>query len=260
MASEPLDGRARARTRWRIAKCMITVPLVVRRLQRSATLALAREAPLQLKEAGQLGHANYLRKLSVGCRLGGLVEDSLVDVRVDRAADSASQLVRRGSVVTMVESAEDVEKNQWWDQGDVALSTRAKFQQRFKLRHAPMVNEVLHAFWSTAVQARNIARATGGGASEESASEELLDAMLDFASYYELYKRAYRVLLHEYDEADARRIIQEDFNNDAKGDGQLTNSEFGDALYCRPFATLLPSSKRVCRPLLSFLWLIGCAV
>ena len=67
---------------------------------------------------------------------------------------------------------------------------------------------MLHAFWKAAVAHLQVSGA--GGASEGSntpASTEdrgLFDATLHFASYLELYLRAFRVLLDDYDEAEAR--------------------------------------------------------
>ena len=66
-----------------------------------------------------------------------------------------------------------------------------------------------------------------------SGSPGFLEATLQFESYFHLYTRIYRTLVDDYDEAEARKTIEEDFINDAKGDDVITMSEFGDALVRR---------------------------
>jgi hypothetical protein len=228
-APDQHDAPRRARRRWRVAANVLTVPLIISRLQRSKVLALGREDPLRLREQGMLGHANYLRKLSLGARIGGVVENGLVDVRIDRAVKEAAMLSQDSSsgVVTVVGSEAEVDANAWWKQGDMALATRAKFEERFKLRHAPQVNKVLHAFWLAAIR--------GSGDAERRAyhadSPGLLEVTIGFEEYFALFDRVYRTLLDDHDPEDAERTIREDFEKDAKGDDVLTNSEYGDALF-----------------------------
>ena len=89
------------------------------------------------------------------------------------------------------------------------------------LRHHPLVNTVLHAFWKVAVH-------SGRGPVSDA---ELLGTTLNRNAYHALYSRVYAVLLDDNDPAEATASIEEDWLKDAKGDGHLTNSEFGDALF-----------------------------
>ena len=214
---------ARARRRWRSAR-LATLPLIRTRLSRAQALQLAHEPEARLK---QRGHASYLRKLQLGSLVGGIIENQLLDVRVNRAADEAAVLVSQGAVVTSVASEAEVDGNEKWRQGDATLATRTKFEQRFRLRHAPVVNNVLHVFWTSAV------RSSGGAdtRSMHSGSPGLLDVNLRFEHYFELFSRVFRILIDDYDEDDARSTIEDDFRNDSKGDDVLTNSEFCDALF-----------------------------
>ena len=221
-------SRDRARRRWRASRSAISITLMLNRLKHSKALALARADPLSLQKTGLSAHASYLRRLSVGVRIGGVMENVLQDTRVDRAVSNAAQLANDGSrVVTHVASESDIAANSFWRQGDVALSTRAKFEERFKLRHAPQVNAVLHAFWTAAVR--------GSGGPERltltADSPGLLEELISFDGYYELFSRVYATLLDDYDEDDAKETIRSDFNNDSKGDDVLTSSEYGDALF-----------------------------
>ena len=230
LTQEPmaLAARERARRRWRVSKSAVTLPLILSRLRRAKVFALTREHPELLKRKGLFGHASYLRRLSVGVRLGGVMENVLQDVRVDRAVQEATELAKDGScVVTTVDSEDAASASAFWLQGDVELSTRAKFQERFKLRHAPKVNAVLHAFWTAAVRGSGGPERRGWTAD----SPGLLDTHIGFDEYYQLFSRVYATLLDDYDEDDARRTILDDFTNDAKGDDVLTNSEYGDALF-----------------------------
>ena len=49
-APDQHDAPRRARRRWRVAANVLTVPLVISRLQRSKVLALGREDPRRLRE------------------------------------------------------------------------------------------------------------------------------------------------------------------------------------------------------------------
>lgn len=150
-------------------------------------------------------HSSYLQKLSVGVRLGGVVENSLLDVRVTHAAAEATAIMAQGSVITTVldagEVADRADGKAWLMQGDEDLSTRAKFEERFKLRHGRRVNEVLHAFWIACVRG-------SGGTSEErmvrramaSDSPGIFDVRIGFEEYNALYSRIFVTLLDDYNE------------------------------------------------------------
>lgn len=177
-----------------------------------------------------------MRKLSLGVRIGGIVENSLLDIRVRDAVQDAARIVMEGSVITKVgasgEVASRADGKAWASQGDEALSTRTKFEERFKLRHASKVNEVLHAFWVACV--RSSGRTLAEQRQRKAMASEtpgLLDVQIGFNEYHALYSRVFKTLLDDYDEETARAVIQADFDRDAKGDEVITNGEYGDSLF-----------------------------
>ena len=221
---DDLTDMRRARRRWRLARAMITLPIILNRLRRSEAVGF--RASNQTESRGMVGHAAYLRKLSIGVRHGGVVENALVDVRIDRAVSEAARLAEDGSqVVTTVGSEAEVGHIAMWQQGDVALATRAKFEERFRLRQAPEINEVLHAFWTAAI------RGSGGEERKrmDANSPGLLDMTVGFDEFFALFSRVYQTLMDDFDYEDARKTIWEDFLNDSKGDNLLTHSEYGDS-------------------------------
>ena len=89
---------------------------------------LADDASHSMRSAtAQLSQYKSLRKLQLGVRVGGVIENALIDSRVQQAVEQASQLVRQNSVVHTVESDSDLTRNAVWQQGDAALSTKQKF-------------------------------------------------------------------------------------------------------------------------------------
>ena len=156
----------RAKRRWKVVQ-LATLPLIRSRLERSKVLTDARAAA---KEKGLANHRSYLRKLQLGVHYGGVVENALLDVRVERAVSHAGKLMCSNAVVHTVEEQHIADDHEWWKQGDATLATRTKFEERFKLRHAPKVSEVLHAFWTTAVR--------GSGDYSAEMEAHLLDAII----------------------------------------------------------------------------------
>lgn len=155
------------------------------------------------------------------------MSSALTDIRVEAKVAEAQLIESGGSVVTQVSSGQvnELETLHWTQQGDSSLATREKFAERLKLRHAPRVQEVLHAFWTAAV------RSQGGSASAELFSFTLLDAKLGFEGFHALFTRVYAALLDDYDAEEAAGSIFDDFIADAKGNDHLTNSEMGDSLF-----------------------------
>lgn len=171
-------------------------------------------------------HRTYLGRLKAGVRAGVWsqnVETSLLGaVRSKaRAASEAAKFehaVASKDVVTELGPGHEGADVEYWKQGDASLHTEEALRQRFKLRAEPRVVEELQRFWEAALRSIQ----SGEDASAHS---------LSYEGYAELLRRVYRVLIEEWDPADAEECIAEDWQNDAKGEGQLGREGFMDALF-----------------------------
>ena len=54
---------------------------------------------------------------------------------------------------------------------------------------------------------------------------------LSKGQYVDMMKKMYRVLIEDYDEADAAACAEEDWEKDSGGAGVLTREAFGDCLF-----------------------------
>ena len=202
-AMQKLAAATRASKLWRKAR-IITVALIRKRL------AVARA--LDADSARSESHKAYLRRLQLGVRLETMADGTLRQMRIDRATQEAEAIMRSGEVVTQVGSAEAHTLGteiDWIHQGDASLATRAKFAERFRLRHEPGVQAVLHAFWTAAV------RGSGGRAASALFSDDLLDATIGYASFHALFSRVYATLLDDYREDEMAQEIHDDFLEDS---------------------------------------------
>ena len=86
---------------------------------------------LSAGDVARKGHSKYLRTLQLGVRVGGVVENACTDVRIDRAAFEADELMRRGDVEHTIGDESEGDAIPFWRQGDASLATRKKFKSRF---------------------------------------------------------------------------------------------------------------------------------
>lgn len=154
--------------------------------------------------------------------------------------------------------------------GSAKLAQRLKMRLRLKLRHTALVEEVLHAFWTLAVRCsgqipvqevqymQQAPSAAGRGrrtpprlrtVAVEPTNHEvrrvgsdvlstdrygLLDVTIGFDGYFDLFSRAFKILVDcysAYDQDETCRMLEEDFARDAKGNGTLTIHEYCDAIF-----------------------------
>ena len=197
-------------------------PKVFQQLQRSPVLRGGDDAQSPAPPITPV-HCNYLSKLKTGVRMGGFsgvggaLGELLMDTKVKHATEKAQLEAASGAVVT--EHAEgDEEGVEYWRQGDASLNTAEALRERFALRKEASVVSVLQDFWEAALRSIQ----SGG---------ETSAYMLSFEGYSLLLRRVYRVLLEEWDAADADSCIADDWKNDARGNDEMSREQFMDALF-----------------------------
>ncbi|KOO22473.1 hypothetical protein Ctob_001449 [Chrysochromulina tobinii] len=134
------------------------------------------------------------------------------------AAVEAEQLLDAGGVVTSVDDAADLEKTEYWQQGDASLATKEKMEARQALRYNKHVLAALQLYWEAAQRSLH----SGGDPSANELHQEGHALML---------RRIYRVMIKDFDPADCERCIAEDWARDAKGKDLLTRKAFCDAFF-----------------------------
>jgi len=198
--------------RWKKVRSLTkSVALMHSRLKDSDSLSLTDEKRRRA--------ANYMDKLKAGVRHA----DSVMRVfgaqsGAKRAAEEANQLISSGTIVAEVSTDSDLEKLEMWQQGDASLATEEKVRERQKLRYDRRVLEVLQAFWEAAQ--RSMQSGTDGSASTLSKDGHAI-----------MLKRVYRVMIGNYNAADAEKAIAEDWMRDAKGSDSLSRRQFQDAFF-----------------------------
>ena len=162
-------------------------------------------------------HAQYLERLRVGARTLTFGSELGFHFKVAQSLQDAKTAQQTASVVE-VSTVEELDELPMWQQGDVSLATVDKMAARQRLRYTPPVRRVLHAFWSAAQRSLQ----SGGDESADHLHKE---------GYALMLQRVYRLLIEEYEPADADAAIEEDWQNDARGDATLSREQFCDAVF-----------------------------
>jgi hypothetical protein len=181
------------------------------------------------------GHLRYLSKLANGTKptyLHKLMLDGTkivvlaskwgADARMARQAasmESVTEHIESGAVVTEVES--HGEMPEFWRQGDVSLHTEDVMKQRLALKQDPEVTEALHVFWLAVLRS-----VQSGDEAHEDASTTLHEE-----GYHIVFSDIYRALLEEWDPKDAHETIAEEWEEDTRGEGDLTRIGFYDCMF-----------------------------
>ena len=177
------------------------------------------KSPEPLRRGGSVQqHSGYIDKLRTGVKgMGALVAfDIKASTRTARV--EAEQLLDAGGVVTSVDDAADLEKTEYWQQGDASLATKEKMEARQALRYNKLVLAALQLYWEAAQRSLH----SGGDPSANELHQEGHALML---------RRIYRVMIKDFDPADCERCIAEDWARDAKGKDLLTRKAFCDAFF-----------------------------
>ena len=91
-------------------------------------------------------HSEYIQKLRKGVKGSPAVAAFNLHANARRATDEAHQLMAAGGIVTSVDDAAELEKVEYWQQGDASLATKEKMEARQALRHHKVVLEALQMY------------------------------------------------------------------------------------------------------------------
>ena len=157
---------------------------------------------------------------TVGKLIGDLVGADGLSSAADKSRAAAAQeqarrAIAQGKSVTNLTA--DGEHVDFWKQGDDELNTADAFHRRFALRKDPLVRKSLHSIWEATLRSIQ--------------SSDKSSTRLRFAGYKLLFTRVYRVLIDDYDPADAEECILEDWDADRKGADSLTREQLCDSLF-----------------------------
>ena len=195
-------------------------------MQVSSVVLIAANASNQEAKASK-GHSWYLDKLRKGFRLSYELEKAN---RVRRAVellrmgtDAMQRALNEGNVIMTHSAGETVHITK---QGDESMYSSLKLAQRMALRNDPEVLEWLRKWWLAAQ--RSFQRTTGDQVDIAS------DPPLTLEGYKMMYKCVFRVLMDDYNEADADAAITADWSNDSRGNNVMTRDHFMDSLVRAP--------------------------
>lgn len=163
-------------------------------------------------------HSMYMEKLRKGVRGISMLDgsDAVLKIRAKKIGSAVAHNITAGKVITTVEDEAVLSELELWQQGDVSLYEDEKLKQRARLRNSTLVREELQQFW--------LAAQLSIGVGEDRST-------LTRDGYMQMFDRIYRVVLREYDAADAAVQIAADWANDAKGQPAMSRKMFCDALF-----------------------------
>jgi hypothetical protein len=167
---------------------------------------------------GTRQHSEYIQKLRKGVKGSPAVAAFNLHANARRATDEAHQLMAAGGIVTSVDDAAELEKVEYWQQGDASLATKEKMEARQALRHHKVVLEALQMYWEAAQRSLH----SGGDPSANELHQEGHALML---------RRIYRVMIKDFDPDECERSIAEDWARDTKGKETLSRKLFCDAFF-----------------------------
>ena len=140
----------------------------------------------------------------------------LKGVRIRRMSE-LPLAISRERVTTKVEGEEELRKLRLWEQGDESMYTREALEQRYRNRADKLVWRYLNIWWATAMAHGKL---------------QVTDEMPK-SVYVDLYVNVCKALLEpdeEWDEAEARRLVEGAWEEDSRGTNRLTRSMFNDSL------------------------------
>ena len=214
------------------------------RLQRSRRRALSRilmrlehseavssDAGTDLRSLGQ-GHAQYLRRLQLGVSritlLARAAGEMQIAMKVSQGVQDAQQSLLSGNVITNVLAEEQLQSVEYWKQGDASLATEDNLRSRRRLRFDARVVSSMHRFWECALRS---AIPYGGDTAALADERTVMESVIEYEGYHMMMTRIYRLLLQDYDGAEADRSIAEDWERDVRDGSTLNRTAFMDSLF-----------------------------
>ena len=154
--------RTQLKTLWRRAGTFAkALAIVQQRLSTSAVLggSCASLAANRFQQGGggkqgdgvNSSAQRYLQTLRAGAKHADSVIRALgTNTQTARLVEDAQRALESHDVVATVETAEELEKLEMWQQGDISLATEEKLKERQALRYDRRVLEQLQRFWEAA--------------------------------------------------------------------------------------------------------------
>ena len=182
-----------------------------------------------LKAAGQLAPAwqimrNAVHKQMMAAALGQQSRAAKDNFNVRQQQQLLKSKRRAEGVSTTgfvgeVEDASQLEGVKLWEQGDATMYSQEALDERYQLRHVPEVRQMLLAWWGSV--------------------QELLEASgLETNRLYEreykiVFGKIYKLMMpaEDYDVAEARAAVHDDWYTDSAGVGYLTRESFCEAIF-----------------------------
>jgi hypothetical protein len=161
-----------------------------------------------------------LQDIGAKIRAAPALRSALHLTRARSGALRAAELSKAGLVVTTIES--EANRGSYIYQGDPTLNTEGAFQKRLALRTAPLVLDVLQAWWVTALRSLR-SGAYGGPASSKTAISK--------DQYVVMSHNMYHAMVEEWDEDDADAVAEAEWQRDSQGASELSREAFLDAIF-----------------------------
>ena len=217
-----------AKARWQAYNAHLcpAIHLVRNFLQQSKTLMVVQE--------GLTVHGEYMTRLRTGVRAAYalMIAADRQHAAVEREAEEAARMLASGLVVTEISKGQDIPM---WMQADASMTSTERVAQRKELRFDRRVMAVLQQFWEAAVHSVTM---DGSGDIDVPA--------IGPKAHAAALRRIYRLMIKDYDDADAVVNIEKDWMADTKGADMLSRRRFCDAFF--ELADICEGSIRSNRP------------
>jgi len=176
---------------------------------------------------GGLRRRNSLEHLEKWSERGSAIEDGGWSERrssVQGRQPSSPELLALEAPpqpVLVVSDVQEREQLALWQQGNEAMYTQTNLDARCALRHDPIVSAQLRNWWKATQNLLTI-RGKPIGAS---------GGVVEEAEYAEIFRKVYKAMIEEYDEAEARRCVRDDWREDSGGQPHLSAEQFMDGVF-----------------------------
>jgi len=150
---------------------------------------------------GHQQHAGYLHKLKVGVLTRAQVARVVGDKRIETTQEELRAKIAAGRVVVQASSEAELNAVEFWQQGDVDLSTAENLKARHRLKSDESVRAALHAWWA-AVKANGLL------------TEDAAEPVLRREGYEIIFLRFHKLLLDTWNYDEAKATVAEDWIED----------------------------------------------
>ena len=110
----------------------------------------------------------------------------------------------------------------YWQQGDEEMNTTDALTKRHELRDDPGVVAALELWWQTTKRSME---------TEDPGKQHSEDQSLDHDQYVLMSKKIYKAMIEDFDEAEALKEAEADWNKDSCGLDRMGKATFLDAIF-----------------------------